>query len=134
MMNSALPAAVRAAGADLPPLADSDLGPGATYFTLVVLSGMYLAPIVMFVLGALCAVGSPRFRRAGRAAALLIVLFYALSLLGSAFTWPELEHQGKPSETLGMVVIGCGGFLVLPGLVAFGGAKVADRRSATTAE
>ncbi|WP_431877622.1 hypothetical protein [Micromonospora marina] len=133
-MNSVLPSVVHAAGADLAPLADSDLGPRATYFTLVVLSGMYLAPIVMFVLGALCAVGSPRIRRAGRAAALLIVLFYALSLLGSAFTWPELEHQGKPSETLGLIVIGCGGFLVLPWLVAFGGAKVAGRRSATTGE
>lgn len=133
-MSSALPTVVHAAGAGLAPLADSDLGPRATYFTLVVLSGMYLAPIVMFVLGVFYAAGSPRSRRVSTAAAILVVLFYALSLLGSAFTWPELEHQGKPSETLGLIVIGCGGFLVLPWLVAFGGTKVANRRSASTAE
>lgn len=134
MLNSVRPSVVHAAGAGLPPLADSDLGPGATYFTFVVLSGMYLAPIVMFVLGAFCAAGSPRNRRVSTAAAIVVVLFYALSLLGSAFTWPELEHQGEPSETLWLIVIGCGGFLVLPWLVAFGGAKVANRRSGVTAE
>ncbi|MEH0821196.1 MULTISPECIES: hypothetical protein [Micromonospora] len=134
MLNSALLSVVHVAGADLPPLADSDLGPRARYFTLVVLSGMYVAPIVMFVLGVLRAAGSPRSRRVSAAAAIVIVLCYALSLLGSAFTWPELEHQGEPSETLWLIVIGCGGFLVLPWLVAFGGTTVANRRRGAKAE
>ncbi|MDO3686381.1 hypothetical protein [Micromonospora sp. C28ISP2-4] len=134
MVNSALSAVVHAVGAGPPPLAESDLDPGAMYSTFVVLSGMYYAPVLMSGLGFLCAAGIGLSRRIGRAAAIVVVLFYALSLLGSAFTWPELEHQGKPSETLWLIVIGCGGFLVLPWLVAFGGTKVALRRSATTVE
>ncbi|MEU8072690.1 hypothetical protein [Micromonospora sp. NPDC049151] len=134
MANSGLSCVVRTIGGGLPPLADSDLGPRATYFTILVMSGMYLAPIVMFVLGAFCARGSRRSRRISAAAAIVIVLFYALSLLGSAFTWPGPEHQGEPGETLWLIVIGCGAFLVMPWLVAFGGAKVAGRRSGATAE
>ncbi|MFG1722887.1 hypothetical protein ACGFII_30115 [Micromonospora chalcea] len=134
MVNSALSAVVHTVGADPTPLADSGLGPGATYYTFVVLSGLLFAPIVMSGLGFLCAAGIGLSRRIGTAAAIVIVLFYALSLLGSAFTWPELEHQGKPSETLWLIVIGCGGFLVLPWLVAFGGTKLAIRPRGVTAE
>ena len=134
MVNSALSAVVHAVGAGPTPLADSDLDPGAAYSTFVVLSGMYFAPIVMSGLGFLCAAGIGLSRRIGTAAAIAVVLFYALSLLGSAFTWPGLEHQGKPSETLWLIVIGCGGFLVLPWLVVFGGTKVALRRRGATAE
>lgn len=134
MVNSALSAVVHAVGAGLPPLAEPDLDLGAMYSTFVVLSGMYFAPVLMSGLGFLCAAGIGLSRRIGRAAAIAVVLFYALSLLGTAFTWPELEHQGKPSETLWLIVIGCGGFLVLPWLVAFSGTKVALRRRGALAE
>ncbi|MGA4686241.1 hypothetical protein [Micromonospora sp. AB353] len=134
MVISALSAVVHAVGAGPPRLADSDLDPGATYSTFVVLSGMYFAPILMSGLGFLCAAGIGLSRRIGTAVTIVIVLFYALSLLGSAFTWPELEHQGEPSETLWLIVIGCGGFLALPWLLAFGGTKVALRRRGVTAE
>ncbi|MER5609658.1 hypothetical protein AB0F93_17640 [Micromonospora tulbaghiae] len=134
MVNSALSAVVHAVGAGPTPLADSALDPGAAYYTFVVLSGMCFAPIVMSGLGFLCAAGIGLSRRIGTAVAIVIVLFYVLSLLGSAFTWPELEHQGKPGETLWLIVIGCGGFVVLPWLVAFGGTKVALRRRGATAE
>ncbi|WFF05023.1 hypothetical protein O7622_18350 [Micromonospora sp. WMMD1076] len=115
-------------------MAESDLGPVAAYFTLVVLSVLYLAPIVMSGLGFLCAAGSGLSRRIGAAAAVAIILFYALSLLGSAFAWPELGHQEKPGENLWLIVMGCDGFLVLPWFVAFGGTKVAGCRSGTMAE
>lgn len=128
----ALPCVVSTVGADLSPLADSDEGPGATYIGLVLMSGLCLAPMVMLGLGILCAAGSRRGRRIGATATVMIVLFYALSLIGSDFSWPELEYDGEVKDTLGFLALAVGGFLMLPWLVAFGGTKAANRRSGTT--
>ena len=130
---AALPSVMQAVGAGLPAWADPDAGPGATYIGLVFITGLCLAPIVMFGMGILCAVGSRRGRRIGTAVTVVIVLFYALSLIGSNFSWPELEYTAEASDTVGLLLLAIGGFLMLPWLVAFGGAKVADRRSGTTA-
>lgn len=132
-MIAALPSVVHEVGADLPALADSDAGPGATYIGLVLMSGLCLAPMVMFGLGILCAAGGRRGRRIGRAVTVVIVLFYALSLIGSNFSWPDLEYNAEAMDTVGLLLLAVGGFLMLPWLVAFGGTKVVNRRSETTA-
>ena len=59
-----------------------------------------------------------------------IVLFYALSVIGSNFSWPGLEYKEELADTVGLLLLAVGGFLMLPWLLAFGGTKVADRRSA----
>jgi hypothetical protein len=131
---TALPSVVHTGGADLSRLADSDAGPGATYIGLVLMSGLCLAPMVMFGLGILCAAGGRRGRRIGTAVTVVIVVCYALSLIGSDFSWPELEYQAEAADTLGFLLLAVSGFLMLPWLVAFGGTKVVNRGSGTTAQ
>jgi hypothetical protein len=133
-MISALPAIVHTAGGHLSPLAGSDTGPGEAYVALVLMSGLCLAPLVMVGLGILCAAAGRRGRRIGMAVTVVIILFYALSLIGMDFTWPQLEYKGELGDTVGRLLLGCGGFLVLPWLVAFGITKVARLRSGTTTE
>ena len=131
MMTATLPSVVHAVGADLPALADSDAGPGATYIGLVLMSGLCVAPMVMLGLGILCAVGSRRGRRIGAAVTVVIVLFYALSLIGGNFSWPDLKYNAGAMDTVGLLLL-AGGFLMVPWLVAYGGTKLATRRSRTT--
>ena len=126
-MISVLSSAERTVGAALSPLAD-DLG--STYIGLVFMSGLCLAPMVMFGLGILCAGAGRRGRRIGAVVTVAIVLFYALSVIGSNFSWPGLEYKGELADTMGLLLLAVGGFLMLPWLLAFGGTKVADRRSA----
>jgi hypothetical protein len=102
---------------------------GATYIALVLMSGLCLAPLIMLGLGAWYAGGSRRGRRIAMTAGIVIVLFYALSLLGSNFSWPGLEFHGTVTEAAQTIVFACGGFLVLPWLVAFSVVSLGQRRA-----
>ncbi|MDP9793840.1 H+/gluconate symporter-like permease [Catenuloplanes nepalensis] len=112
--------------ADVPATILAD-GPGDTYIGLVFMSGLCLAPMIMLGLGAWSASGSRRGRRVAVGISVVIVLFYGLSVLGSHFSWPDLRFNGEVADAAMLVLIACGGFLLLPWLLAFGVAKLVTR-------
>jgi hypothetical protein len=118
--------------ADVPPTTLAD-GPGATYIGLVLMSGLCLAPMIMLGLGAWFASGSPRGRRVATVISVVIVLFYGLSVLGSHFSWPDLQFRGEITDVVVFLLVACGGFLSLPWLVAFGVTRLVRRGTAPTA-
>ncbi|GAA4975633.1 hypothetical protein [Actinoplanes utahensis] len=99
-------------------------GPGETYIGLVLMSGLCLVPMIMLGLGAWAASGSRRGRRAAVGISAVILLFYGLSVLGSNFSWPDLRFHGAVADVALLILVGCGGFLSLPWIVAFGVAKL----------
>ncbi|MEU4621988.1 hypothetical protein AB0G04_18695 [Actinoplanes sp. NPDC023801] len=119
--------------ADLPATILAD-GPGETFIGLVLMSGLCLAPMIMLGLGAWAASGSRRGRRIAVWISVVIVLFYGLSVLGSQFSWPNPRFHGEIADTALLILIGCGGFLSLPWLLAFGVTKLGTRGTHGTPE
>ncbi|MEV4282084.1 hypothetical protein [Actinoplanes xinjiangensis] len=112
------------AGVTVTPLAD---GPGETYIGLVLMSGLCLAPMIMLGLGSRAASGNRRGRRIAVGISVAIVLFYGLSVLGSHFSWPDLRFRGEITDAALLILLGCGGFLSLPWILAFGVVKLVKR-------